>query len=498
MITASISSDCDIEQALEHFRSGDRYICPQTLETSQLRLYSSGTDGPFFSFEFKKSHIEYSYTAKKSVEPEKQDWSVQDQQLTSLLQIHGLSGVITVSGDEGSGKSAWSQHLADDLGFCLLDMEPFQENPLSLHSYLEWLRLDLIDVPHRTQLIFDNVRWILEPANMEGLPEEDRWALQHIADCFVEWISRQDRLILLILPLNQKCPEQLRSSIIKTIKLDSPPQDSPHQENQRQPLTHWDDIIGLDEAKSVLEETIIGPIKWKQLYVANGLSQSGGVLLYGPSGSGKTALMSALQSALPPSVHYIQVRGPELLSKYIGASEEAVRNIFEEARRHRPSVICFDEIDSLAPKRGQDNTGVTDRVVNQLLTEIDGTSEREGVFIVATTSRKDLVDPAVLRSGRIDQHVELYLPHEKMREKILQSVLQMDFEDKPRQRLIEVTEHMSVAHLKGLAYDFQLQMLKQGQTEEPWDLLSNLLDHAKISKPFTQSNEKKKFRATFA
>ena len=110
------------------------------------------------------------------------------------------------------------------------------------------------------------------------------------------------------------------------------------------------------------------------------------------------------------NIPFIQIHGPEILDKYVGSSEKGVRDIFTRARNLKPCVILFDEFDSLVPKRGSNQSGVTDRIVNQFLTELDGTEDRTGVFIIATTSRPDLIDKAILRPGRIDQRIELSYP----------------------------------------------------------------------------------------
>lgn len=155
----------------------------------------------------------------------------------------------------------------------------------------------------------------------------------------------------------------------------------------------------------------------------------------------------------------IIVRGPELIGKYIGSSEAAIRQVFDQARRLRPCVLCFDELDALAPRRGHDNTGVTDRIVNQLLTEIDGTGDRNGVFVIGTSSRADLIDPALLRSGRIDVHVEIGLPDTPARSQILKGLCP-DLEDGLVQELASICEGFSGADLKGLLYDAQMESLR--------------------------------------
>ena len=130
-----------------------------------------------------------------------------------------------------------------------------------------------------------------------------------------------------------------------------------------------------------------------------------------PPGTGKTLLAEAM--AATAGLAYLPVKGPELLSKYIGASEARVRELFERAQAAAPALVFFDEFESLAPRRGQDSTGVTDRVVNQLLTQLDGVEGLEGVWVLAASSRPDLIDPALLRPGRLDRwrHIHLLLLH---------------------------------------------------------------------------------------
>lgn len=128
----------------------------------------------------------------------------------------------------------------------------------------------------------------------------------------------------------------------------------------------------------------------------------------GPSGSGKTFIAQKFLEHY--NIPFIHIHGPEILDKYVGSSERGVRDIFSRARNMKPCVILFDEFDSLVPRRGSNQSGVTDRIVNQFLTELDGTEDRSGVFIIATTSRPDLIDKAIIRPGRIDQKIELGFP----------------------------------------------------------------------------------------
>lgn len=168
------------------------------------------------------------------------------------------------------------------------------------------------------------------------------------------------------------------------------------------------EIAGMEAVVEVLEEVLMWPSKFPNIFSNSPLRNQAGVLLFGAPGTGKTYLVS--QIAKTWNLRMISVKGPELLAKYIGQSEENVRNLFNRARSAKPCVLFFDEFDSLAPRRGHDSTGVTDRVVNQLLTELDGVEGLQGVTVIAATSRPELLDPALLRSGRLDRLVECSLP----------------------------------------------------------------------------------------
>ncbi|KAJ2849762.1 Peroxisome biosynthesis protein pex1, partial [Coemansia erecta] len=166
-------------------------------------------------------------------------------------------------------------------------------------------------------------------------------------------------------------------------------------------LTRWSDIGGLEDTRRQLRETLELPTKYAAVFASSPLRLRSGVLLYGFPGCGKTLLASAV--ARECGLNFIATKGPELLSKYIGSSEQAVRDLFARAVAAAPCVLFFDEFDAIAPRRGHDNTGVTDRVVNQFLTEMDGAEGLRGVYVLAATSRPDLIDPALLRPGRLDK-----------------------------------------------------------------------------------------------
>lgn len=165
--------------------------------------------------------------------------------------------------------------------------------------------------------------------------------------------------------------------------------------------TKFDSIGGLKETRRILLETLQYPTKYAPIFAQCPLRLRSGLLLYGFPGCGKTLLASAVAGEC--GLNFISVKGPEILNKYIGASEKSVRDLFERAQAARPCVLFFDEFDSIAPKRGHDSTGVTDRVVNQLLTQMDGAEGLSGVYVLAATSRPDLIDPALLRPGRLDK-----------------------------------------------------------------------------------------------
>jgi len=184
------------------------------------------------------------------------------------------------------------------------------------------------------------------------------------------------------------------------------------------PDVHWSDIGGLESVKKELQEAVEWPLKYPDLYTAIGYSMPKGILLYGPSGTGKTLLAKSV--ATESEANFISVRGPELLSKWVGESERGVREVFRRARQASPCVIFFDEIDALAPVRGLGGDSmVTERVVSQLLTELDGIQTLNGVVVLAATNRMDMVDPALLRAGRFDKLLYIPPPDKNARKQVL-------------------------------------------------------------------------------
>lgn len=204
----------------------------------------------------------------------------------------------------------------------------------------------------------------------------------------------------------------------------------------------WGNIGGLKDAKKILYETLVLPIQHPLLFSRLPLKTRSGLLLYGPSGCGKTFILESLVNA--EGLNCLVVNGPEVFGKYIGQSEQKIRDIFERAQAAAPCVVFFDEFDSVAPQRGMDNSGVTDRVVNQLLCYLDGVEGRKDVFVVAASSRPDLIDAALLRPGRLDKAVACPIPSYEDRLDILTSLLR------------EVDSSVLQADIAAIANDTQL------------------------------------------
>ncbi|SCN28406.1 ATPase, putative [Plasmodium berghei] len=187
------------------------------------------------------------------------------------------------------------------------------------------------------------------------------------------------------------------------------------------PNINLDNIGSLKNIKKILETKFILPVKYSNIYKHLGINKSMGILLYGPPGCGKTMLAKAISNEM--KANFIAIKGPEILNKYVGESEKKVREIFSYASTYKPCLIFFDEIDSICINRDNNKTAAaSDRVVNQLLTEMDGLSQREGIYIIATTNRPDIIDKALLRTGRFDQLIYVSLPKYQGRIDILKKL----------------------------------------------------------------------------
>lgn len=222
---------------------------------------------------------------------------------------------------------------------------------------------------------------------------------------------------------------------------------------------NWADIGGLNETRKTLLETLEWPTKYASIFANCPLRLRSGLLLFGYPGCGKTLLASAV--AKECGLNFISVKGPEILNKYIGASEKSVRDLFERAQAARPCVLFFDEFDSIAPRRGHDSTGVTDRVVNQMLTQMDGAEGLDGVYVLAATSRPDLIDPALLRPGRLDKALLCGMPDVQERLEILQALARkMTLADNvDLEYYAERTEGLSGADLQAFLYNAHLESI---------------------------------------
>ena len=233
------------------------------------------------------------------------------------------------------------------------------------------------------------------------------------------------------------------------------------------PNVRWSDIGGLKEVKKKLQEAIEWPLKYKALFKYAGVKPPRGVLLYGPPGTGKTLLAKAV--ATESEANFIAVRGPEVLSKWVGESEKRIREIFRKARTYAPCVVFFDEIDAIAPRRGLGigDARVTERIVSQLLTEMDGISELEDVVVIGATNRPDILDPALLRPGRFELILEVPLPDLEARREIfiihmrpLKNAIDGDIEQFAGE-LAKMTDGFSGADIAGVCRNAAMLALRE-------------------------------------
>ncbi|ERJ07406.1 Cell division cycle protein [Halorhabdus tiamatea SARL4B] len=237
------------------------------------------------------------------------------------------------------------------------------------------------------------------------------------------------------------------------------------------PDVSWDDIGGLDHEIQRLQELVEWPIECPQMFEKLSTDPSTGVLLYGPPGTGKTMLAKAV--ANETSSNFISVKGPELQSKWVGESAEQVREIFAKARENAPSVVFFDEVDALAGQRqdGSDGGGVTNSIVSQLLTELDGLSEVEPVVVIGATNRPKAIDEALLRPGRFDEHIKVDLPDKEGREQIFQAITRDKpvAEDVDFNQLAQETEGISGADIDSICREAAMEVARDYfQEVHPW------------------------------
>ena len=231
----------------------------------------------------------------------------------------------------------------------------------------------------------------------------------------------------------------------------------------QRPNLGWDDIGGLQQVKEELAEAIEWPLKHANLFAEANVEPPKGILLYGPPGTGKTMIAKAV--AATSEANFISIKGPELISKWVGESEKGVREVFRKARQAAPCVIFFDELDAIAPRRGgsEGDSHVTERIISQMLTELDGLEDLKGVVVIGATNRPDIIDEALLRPGRFDRILEVPVPDKETRKHIFQ----IHTKKKPLEsdvnidKLMEMTEGMTGADIAALVNAAAMTAIKE-------------------------------------
>jgi len=314
-----------------------------------------------------------------------------------------------------------------------------------------------------------------------GMPIDEKVDLKQIAKVthgFVgadlEMLSKEAamRSLRRILPDINLSEEKVSTEILQKIKITSDDfrdalkeiRPSALREVQVQiPNVNWDDVGGLDELKEELREAVEWPIKHKEAFEYVNVEAPKGILLHGPPGTGKTMIAKAL--ATMTDSNFISIKGPELLSKWVGESEKGVREIFRKARQAAPCIIFLDEVDALVPRRGSGDSSshVTENVVSQILTEIDGLEELHNVLIIGATNRLDIVDEALLRPGRFDRIIEVLNPDSKGREQIfkIHSKKKPLASDVDIAKIVELTNGFSGAEMAAITNRAAILALKR-------------------------------------
>jgi transitional endoplasmic reticulum ATPase len=327
----------------------------------------------------------------------------------------------------------------------------------------------------------DSGRFDILSIHTRGMPIDDKVDLKQIAKTthgFVgadlEVLSKEAamRSLRRILPEIDLDEEKVSTEILQKIKItyddfkDALKEVRPSALREvlvQIPNVSWDDVGGLDEVKEELRQAVEWPLKHKEAFEYVNVEAPKGLLLYGPPGTGKTMIAKAL--ATMTDSNFISVKGPELLSKWVGESEKGIREIFRKARQAAPCIIFFDEIDALVPRRGNGFSGshVTENVVSQILTEIDGLEELHNVLIIGATNRLDIVDEALLRPGRFDRIIEVPNPDSKGREQIfkIHSRKKPLSNDVNISKIIEITDGFSGAEMAAIANRAAIIALKR-------------------------------------
>lgn len=248
------------------------------------------------------------------------------------------------------------------------------------------------------------------------------------------------------------------------------------------PDVEWGDVGGLEDTKQEIQEVVQWPMEYDFLFDEANVDGSTGVLLYGPPGTGKTMLAKAV--ANESDSNFISVDGPEIMSKWVGEAEERIRETFEKARSNSPAVVFFDELDAIAGQRGgsQQSNNVTERVVSQLLTELDGMEETDEVVVIATSNRPDLIDDALKRSGRFDRHIEIPIPDEEVR----REVFEVHLDNKPigpevnTEQLATESDGLVGADIEAVCKEASIMAIREFVNEYPYGDLEGRVDEFTI------------------
>ncbi|MFP4111511.1 MAG: CDC48 family AAA ATPase [Candidatus Woesearchaeota archaeon] len=260
----------------------------------------------------------------------------------------------------------------------------------------------------------------------------------------------------------------------------------------RKPKTKWSDIGGLEDVKESLKEMIELPLKNPEYFREAGIKPAKGVLLYGPPGCGKTLMAKAI--ANEADANFISVKGPELISKWVGESEKHVREIFKKARQVAPSIVFFDEFDSIAGFRtGSEGRANDERVVNQLLTELDGIEDLSGVMVIAATNRPDLIDPALMRPGRFDDLLEIPIPDADSRKKIFEvhtEKMPIELDKEYFDTVVKKTEGMSGAEIENVCREAGMYAIKK-MTKEKGEDIKMKVEETDFDSAFRKIKKKK-------
>ncbi len=262
----------------------------------------------------------------------------------------------------------------------------------------------------------------------------------------------------------------------------------------KKPNVSWKQIGGLEKVKESLKEMVEWPLKHPEHFKAVNIKPAKGLLLYGPPGTGKTLLAKAI--ATEANANFISVKGPELISKWVGESEKHIREIFKKARQVAPSVIFFDEFDSIGQVRSDKSNSGSERAVNQLLTELDGVEELSGVVVIAATNRLDLIDQALLRPGRFDEIVEITLPNKETRRKIFKVHIKdmpLDMDEINIENVINRTENMTGADIANIAREAGMFAIRRAQLDNtaPNQVKVNYEDFTKSFEKIKNKKEEK-------